>query len=249
MVFLGYLLGILIILHLSKKQTLPRMEMITFLLFGAASAYIGAKLYLSLYYIILNFSAFKQNPGELISRIKGGGVFYGGLMMALLFSVVYLRRVRLNFWKVGDAVGPGAALGHAVGRIGCFLGGCCYGRPSGFFWAVKFPHLSQKVHPTQLYESGLNLLNFVFLLALFRKKKFNGQVFCVYIINYSLIRFFVEYFRGDPGRGYLFKGISPYASLSIPQAISLAGLFAASSVYIILRKKAEGAAQKSAQAA
>jgi phosphatidylglycerol:prolipoprotein diacylglycerol transferase len=129
------------------------------------------------------------------------------------------------------------ALGHGIGRIGCFCAGCCYGLPTTLPWGVKFPFLGGRdhpyarvfVHPTQIYEAVLDLANFVVLLFLWRKRKFPGQVFSLYLINYGVIRFFLEYLRNDGGRGHLIRGAAPIASFTLPQLLSVimvvAGIF------------------------
>lgn len=233
----GYIIGILVTLYLSKKKSLPLIEIASLLLFLVIVCEIGGRAYPLVFNLIKNFSYYLQFPKEIFTMPKGGRAFYGGLIAGILFSIWYLNKFNLGFWKVGDVAGPGAALGHSIGKIGCFLGGCCYGRPSTAAWAVTFPHQSQSVHPTQLYESGLNFFSFLFLFVLLKKKKFDGQIFCFYIINCSFIRFFVEFFRGDPGRGQVFQGSSVYISLSIPQLISLIGLFIGIAFYTNLRKR------------
>jgi len=168
---------------------------------------------------------------------EGGGGFYGGLIAGIAFSLWYLRRFGLPFWKVADIVGAPTALGYSLMRVGCFLGGCCYGRPTSLPWGVQFPHLDEPVHPTQLYESGLNLVNFLILLAVLLKKKFDGQVISLDILINCSIRFVVEYFRGDPGRGWVVQGGSQYTSLTVPQWICLAGLLVGLILYGTLSKR------------
>ena len=236
-VTLGYIVSFLIILYLAKKQGLATIEIAAYLLFLILATAIGGKLYLFIFHFVKNPFYFFKFPKEILKVISKGGVFYGGLIAGVLFSVWYLHKVHLPFWKISDTVGPSAAVGHTIGRIGCFLGGCCFGKPSNLPWAIQFPQLSPPVHPTQLYEAGLNFINFVFLLALYKNKKFDGQVLCLYLINYSLIRFFLEFFRGDPGRGYVFRSSSIWVSLSIPQLISLIGLATGVTFLFILKKQ------------
>ena len=160
----------------------------------------------------------------------------------------------MNFRVLGDIIGPSIALAHFFGRMGCFFAGCCWGREAqGSPIAVVFtspdtttgvPHYP--LYPTQLMEAGLNLINFLVLIISYKKKKFPGQVFALYIFNYSLIRFFVEFFRGDADRGYIFGGMeTPFTSLSVPQLISIIGMIAAVVLYRIFKK----AADKEAEAA
>lgn len=236
---LGYLASILVILILSRKQKLPLVEITSYALFGTVISILGAKIYIWLSDIIRNFSVYVQSPKEILRIPEGGGGFYGGLILGILFSIWYLPKVRLPFWKVADIVGAGTALGYSLSRIGCFMAGCCYGRPSSLPWAVSFPPLSEPVHPTQLYDSGLNFMNFLALLTVLNRKKFDGQVISLDIIINSGIRFFVEFYRGDAGRGYVFQGKSAYASLSIPQLICLIGVATGISLYLIHKKRAK----------
>jgi phosphatidylglycerol:prolipoprotein diacylglycerol transferase len=237
MLYVAYIAAIFIILYLSKKQALPMSEMAAYLLFGVVVTFIGARLFLYLGNLVLNIPYYAHHPQEIWVWPTEGRSFYGGLVFGILYSVWYLHRFKLPFWRVGDVIAPGAALWQSIGRIGCFLAGCCYGRPSSLPWAVRFPKLSYSVHPTQLYELLLNLFNFVFLLLVLKRKRFDGQVVCFYAMNYAMIRFVIEFFRGDPERGFLFHGPSPLLSLSVPHAISLVVFTAGLTVYIILRKK------------
>ena len=144
---------------------------------------------------------------------------------------------------------PGIALGHFFGRLGCFAAGCCFGRPAldfplGIKFTSQYAHthtgvpLNTALYPTQLFEAGLNLLNFIILMTVFYRKKFNGQVILLYLFNYSLIRFVIEYFRGDGDRGYIFGGpANPFTSLSVPQLISLIGIIISIVLYRRFKKR------------
>ncbi len=156
-----------------------------------------------------------------------------------MFAVWFIRRHHLSYRQLGDIAAPALALGHFFGRLGCFAAGCCWGREAVHFpLAVTFTSLKANaltgvplyipLYPTQLMEAALNLVNFLFLMHLYKKRKFRGQVIALYILNYSVIRFFVEYFRGDPDRGYVFGGMEhPWSSLSSPQLISIIGVITA----------------------
>ncbi|MCJ7581600.1 MAG: prolipoprotein diacylglyceryl transferase [Candidatus Aminicenantes bacterium] len=217
-VTIGIIAGFVLCLILAKKQKLNIAETAAFLIFLLVVSLLGAKLYI----IISNLSFFIKNPNTIWSVFKAGGVFYGGLIVGILFSLWYTRLFKINFKRLADVLAAPAALGHSIGRIGCFLGGCCYGSLCNLPWAVKFPGHSFPVHPTQIYESILNFFNFIFLLVMFKKRKFDGQVFLLYLINYSMIRFVIEFFRGDPERGnlILFPN-APSLNPTIPQIISM----------------------------
>ncbi len=235
MVTLAMLIGLAVALLLAKKSGLPVMETATYLLFLVMVSLLGAKAYLMIYRAVELALAGQPVTWAALLEHKSMGVFYGGYIVGIFFSIWYLRKVGLPLWKVSNII-PAAALMHAVGRVGCFLGGCCFGRPSPVPWAVQFPGHLEAVHPTQLYESVLNLVNFGVLLLVFRHRKFDGQVFCLYILNYSVIRYVVELFRGGPGRGYIIEGASPWTSVSVPQLISLLGFMAATVLYVYLKK-------------
>jgi phosphatidylglycerol:prolipoprotein diacylglycerol transferase len=167
---------------------------------------------------------------EIFMITHGGLVYYGGLVGAALACVIYVRQKRLPLWKTADSLAPSIALGHALGRIGCLFTGCCYGRACTLPWAIRFPPghdthpidaPATPVHPTQIYESLLNFALYAGLAWLFRRKKFDGQVFATYLVCYAVIRSFVEYFRGDYPQ-YYFGWITPAHIVSL--AILVVGL-------------------------
>jgi len=144
----------------------------------------------------------RGKPASEIFMIHHGGlVFYGGLLGASLAGIIYIRVRQLPLWKVADILAPSIALGYVFGRIGCLLNGCCYGRICDQPWAIRFPSEhgthGQPVHPTQIYDSLLNLGLYLALAWLYRRKKFDGQVFAAYLMCYAVTRSFVEMFRGD----------------------------------------------------
>jgi len=136
-----------------------------------------------------------------------------------LGTIIYARNAKLPLWTLADVIAPSIPLGHAFGRVGCFMTGCCYGRPTDLPWAVHFPkeHWTHGigVHPTQLYESALNLLFYAFLAWFFRRRTFNGQVFAAYLVGYSILRAFTESFRGDYTQYYLGGIATPGQTVSI----------------------------------
>ncbi|MDB6021003.1 MAG: Prolipoprotein diacylglyceryl transferase [Pedosphaera sp.] len=170
-----------------------------------------------LYVISYWHEQFAEKPFPEIFMIQHGGlVFYGGLIGATLTGMFYLHWKKLPLWKMTDILVPSVALGSAFGRIGCLLNGCCYGRPCSLPWAITFPPTHEThgvpVHPTEIYDSLLNFGFYFFLTWLFRRKKFDGQIFAVYLIGYAILRSFVEYFRGDYPV-YYFGGIATPAQL------------------------------------
>jgi len=145
---------------------------------------------------------------EIFMVQKGGLVYYGGFIGATLATLIYLLRKKLPIWKFGDALAPSIAFGYILGRIGCLMNGCCYGKACDLPWAIHFPKthtgtLGAAVHPTQIYDALLSLVLWGFLEWLYRRKRFDGQVFAAYMIGYSICRSIVEFFRGDYEVHYL----------------------------------------------
>ena len=153
-------------------------------------------------YIFLNLKEYLAQPLEIVKIHHGGLVFYGGFVGAFGFAIFFAKRKGRSVWGLLDEIIPYAVLIHAFGRIGCFLNGCCFGLPTSFFLGVVFPGGVLPLHPTQLYESFFLLLLFVLLRALSQRKMLAtpGSLFLVYLFYYSLLRFGVEFFRGDQER-------------------------------------------------
>jgi phosphatidylglycerol:prolipoprotein diacylglycerol transferase len=194
---------------------------------------VGARVLFVISYWEENF---KGEPlWTLVAVRRGGLVFYGGLIGAVLAAIIYVRWRKLPAMKVADALAPSIALGHMFGRIGCFLNGCCYGSACHLPWAVRFPEghetASQPVHPVQLYEAGLNLLLYAGLEWLYRRKRFDGQIFGIYLIAYAVLRVVVEFFRGD-------YGIHRIGVLTPGQAVSAGILIAGIGVLWVQHKRA-----------
>jgi phosphatidylglycerol:prolipoprotein diacylglycerol transferase len=183
---------------------------------------IGAKLLL----VLVDWSYYNRSPRELWSIFQSGGVFYGGLIGGALVAWWYARKHRLEAWPTADALVPGVVLGQAIGRLGCFAAGCCWGKPTSLPWAVTFTDvyaarqvgtpMDTPLHPSQLYESFACFLIFAFLLWLLPRKRFHGQVTLAYVALYSTVRFGLEFLRGDPERGSWFHG-----ALSTSQIIAI----------------------------
>jgi phosphatidylglycerol:prolipoprotein diacylglycerol transferase len=244
MLALGVAFGLWFLYVQSKKHGLQAPKMLDMAFYTIIISLIGAKLVL----LIGNFSHYMRRPAELFSLARSGGVFQGGLAFGILFALWYFRKHKIPTWKASDIVAPALALGHGFGRIGCFGAGCCFGNECSLPWGVTFQSeyarnltgipLHTLLHPTQLYESTLNFLNFFVLFLILKKKTFDGQVFSFYIINYSIIRFFVEYFRGDHSvKAFLIHNPSPYLSLSFPQFFCILGLIGGVALFLVLRKR------------
>jgi phosphatidylglycerol:prolipoprotein diacylglycerol transferase len=193
------------------------------------AALVGAKLML----VVVDFPYFLSHPREILSLFRAAGVFYGGLITAFVVALWLVRRYQLPMWTTADLFAPGIALGHVIGRFGCFLAGCCYGRPTSLPWGVTFTDpaaaengstpLGMALHPTQLYDAGAELLILVVLLVTERKgRRFAGRTFWLYILLYAMSRFIVEIFRGDPRGALLGVSTSQFVSiLAVPLAIAM----------------------------
>ncbi len=202
---LAYLLGLQMALVRARRRGLDSTRIMDLGIWIIISALIGAKLML----LVVDWDYFSRNPRELLSLAQSGGVFYGGLILALVVALWYMWRHGMQVWAVCDVFAPGIALGHVIGRVGCFLAGCCYGRPTDVAWAVRFtdPFAAANVgtplhidlHPTQLYEAGAELIILVLLLRTERLgKPFPGRTFWIYMFVYGVSRFIIEFYRGDP---------------------------------------------------
>jgi phosphatidylglycerol---prolipoprotein diacylglyceryl transferase len=244
MMAIGVGLGLCFLYLQSKKQGLDAPRIFDAGFYTILISLAGAKLVL----LLGNISYYLRYPGELLSLARSGGVFQGGLAFGVVFSLWYFRRRHIPTWKTADIIGPALALGHGFGRVGCFMAGCCYGRvcesPLGVRFHSQFAHdltgipLGIGLYPVQLFESVLNFLNFFLLYLILRRKSFDGQVFSLYIVFYSVIRIGTEFFRGDhPEKAFLIRGSSPFLSLTFPQLFGLVGIFAGVFLYFVLEKK------------
>ena len=244
MMAVGVAFGLWFIYAQAKKAGLDANRIMDAAFYTIIVSLIGAKLVL----FISNISYYVAYPRELFSLARSGGVFQGGLAFGVIYALWYFRRKKIPTWATADLIAPALALGHGFGRIGCFSAGCCYGSECALPWAAVFKneyaadltgvHLHTPLHPVQLYEAILNFLNFVILTIILKKKKFDGQVFAFYIVNYSVIRFFTEYFRGDHAENiYFIRGATPLSSLSYPQFFCLLGLIGGGVLAVVLKRR------------
>jgi phosphatidylglycerol:prolipoprotein diacylglycerol transferase len=193
-------------------------------IYGILVALLGSKLWL----ILTAWDYFIANPREIfsIATFQSAGVFYGGVLAGILWVVLYTHFQKMPLLGVLDLTAAPIALGHAIGRLGCFAAGCCYGKPTSLPWGVTFTspvageiagtplHIS--LHPTQLYESGAEFLNVLLLVWLGTRQRFSGQLIGAYFILYGIERGTIEFFRGDPGRTLMF-----HDAVSLMQFVSV----------------------------
>jgi phosphatidylglycerol:prolipoprotein diacylglycerol transferase len=201
----------------SKEKIFSQDELYSLFLYIIITEVIGARLF----FIFANLQEFTANPINAFKLWEGGLVYYGGLIAATMFLLIYVNIKKISILKLGDFFIPALALGHAIGRIGCFLAGCCYGKETNVPWAVVFKDKNSSavigvhLHPTQLYEAFGNFLIFIFLHFYSKKNPQKGQITALYFISYAILRFTIEFFRGDLDRG------SQYFGLSISQIVSI----------------------------
>jgi phosphatidylglycerol:prolipoprotein diacylglycerol transferase len=216
----SYLLGLWLAMRRAKQWGLDPTRVLDLGIYIIIAALIGAKLLL----FIVDFDQFSTSPQDLLSLARSGGVFYGGLILAVVVAFWYIARHRLPFWTTCDVFAPGIALGHVTGRLGCLAAGCCYGRPTDVAWAITFTNplaaanvgtpLGIPLHPTQVYEAGAELLILLILLATERRgRPFAGRTFWAYLLLYAISRYIVEIYRGDPRGEILGVSTSQFISL------------------------------------
>ncbi len=243
MLTLAILASIYMAAYLGQKEGIHKKHVWDLGFVVIISAIIGSKLLL----VLTSLDYYLDDLSRLFSIefLRAGGVFYGGLLGAVAGCYIFSRKnPSVSFLKFADIAAPAIPLGQAIGRIGCFSAGCCWGSHSDLPWAVTFSStyahnligvpLHNSLHPVQLYESLSWLILFFILWMVLRKKIFHvsGQLFCVYLISFGIIRFILEFFRGDTVRGIYFNGM-----ISTSQAISLLVVPAALVLFIILQRK------------
>lgn len=234
MIALGFLGAAYLNRKLAIRSGLSGEAMVDFTFWGLLVGFLGARIL----FVLTRLSYFASDPVGIFRIWEGGFVFWGGPLIVIPWGAWYLKRHRLPFWKTADISVCGLVVGHILGRIGCVSVGCCYGRPTGGDWGLRFhtetvePALRGiALHPVQLYEAAALALLLVGLLRVFRKKAFDGQVFLTYLLVYPVIRSVVETFRGDLIRGFVVEGL-----VSTSQFIS-ALTFAGALVLLYVRLK------------
>jgi len=203
LVTLGFLLGLWMVARFSRRAGLNADAAVNLGIYVAIAGMVGAKLLM----VLMDLPYYTQNPGEIFSiyTLRAGGIFYGGLILALIVAGVYMRRQKLPGLATADVFAPGIALGHGVGRLGCFAAGCCWGAASHAPWAVTFTNpeahrlvgvpLNIPLQPTQLYESFAEFAIFAVLYRRIGRPHRPGAIIGLYLTMYSTVRFLVEFVR------------------------------------------------------
>jgi len=224
----GFVVGLVLAIRTARQKLIPVHRVVDLFFYTLLSSILGSRIL----FVLINFDFFREHPSRVLSLWEGGLVFYGGLILAVVVSIVYMTWHRLPVWEMADLFAPPIALGLFFGRIGCFLAGCCYGKETCLPWAVVFKdsnslaRLNVPLHPTQLYDAANGLVIFVVLTWMEKRKAFSGQVFWCFLFLYAITRFFIEMLRGDP-RGFLLGDrLSPSQGIGILLAmVSLFVLF------------------------
>lgn len=237
---LALIAGLYVAIRLGRREGLDTARVVDFSTWLIITGLIGAKIYM----ILTGWRFYTAHPGEIFSldTLEAGGGFYGGFIGAALFAVWYVRSHRWPLAKVFDAFAPAVAIGQCIGRLGCFAAGDDYGkvaRHSSLAVVFTNPYSHQMtgvplgvpLYPVQLFESALTLIIFLILIELYRHKKRDGEIFVAYMMLYAVARFFLEFYRGDPDRGFFFNGL-----LSTAQVVAIAAFILGIILILLLRK-------------
>lgn len=222
MVALGSAVAILLSYRLAARFNINKDKIVDFGIVMLLGGLIGARLF----YVLMNIGYYIANPLEIINLTKGGLVWYGGFLLGILVGILFVKKNNISFWDGADLFAPFIALAQSIGRIGCFLNGCCYGKlaPDNYLLGVIFPHESVSRHPTQIYESVALLILFLVLRRWQGSRHFKGEIFLVYAILYSLSRFLLESLRGD--------NLNILSNLTVSQVVSAAILLVCLAILI-----------------
>jgi phosphatidylglycerol---prolipoprotein diacylglyceryl transferase len=221
----GFIIAVQVMQRLAVRSGLDPEKFQDMVFGGLLIGFLGARFV----FILTRFSYFMENPIDMFKVWEGGLVFYGGPIATTPFIVWFTKKHGFPFWKTLDIIGPGIAIAHAFGRLGCLAAGCCYGRPTGSDWGVvlnsELVDVSMRgihLHPTQLYESASLFILFIVLMVMFKRRRFEGQIALIYFMAYPVIRSIIEVYRGDSIRGFIIEDV-----LSTSQFISILVFLAA----------------------
>ncbi len=204
MLAIAFLVGTWLALREARRLSLDEDAVITVILVTLLSSVLGARLL----YVMEHLEDFRRQWGSVFALWQGGLTLYGGIVGGTLAGLAAARRLRLPMWTVADALTPSLALGTMFGRIGCFLNGCCYGRPTRMPWGVTFPPDSfagldygqVAVHPSQLYNAFAGLGLFVIAWGVRRRVRVPGTLLWSFLAGFGLLRIVIDLTRAyEPG--------------------------------------------------
>ncbi|KPK45334.1 MAG: hypothetical protein AMK74_03855 [Nitrospira bacterium SM23_35] len=218
LIAIGFLVALWLAAIQAKKEGFPAGKIMDLGFYILLAAIVGSRLF----FVLINAGHYINRPLDVFKIWEGGLVFYGGVLLAVPVAVWHIKRNGMDLWSTADILAPSIAIGHAFGRLGCLAAGCCHGRPAEDLpWGIIFTDpeslapTNVLLHPTQLYESAGELLIFLALILTRTRKSFDGQLFMMYLILYAVLRFLVEFFRGDIGRGFIMENMSVSQGISI----------------------------------
>ncbi len=189
MLSIAFGVGVILALKEARRKGLKEEDVFDVSLYCLLAGIVGSRLF----YILINLDYYMKFPGKILAFREGGLAFQGGLIATIIVVFFIVKRRGISLGKLADALTPSLALGMAIGRIGCFLNGCCYGVICHMPWGVNFFDVPR--HPTQIYESFLDVVMFLILWKKRKKIIYNGYLFTLYLIIYAFIRFIVEFWR------------------------------------------------------
>jgi phosphatidylglycerol:prolipoprotein diacylglycerol transferase len=201
---LGIIIGATLILFLSRKEKLDTVEVAAFILLGVFCGLLGSRVLAPLWFQLARLPEAKFSLEAFRQDMASGGSFFGAVTACLIFAILYSRTFfKKNHRQLWDITVIGIALGHAVGRLGCFAAGCCFGIPTSLPWGVSFTRLGRfphplagiPLHPVQLYEAASCIFLSLVLVRLWKRRRFPGQIFAFYLAGYGLVRFLLEFLR------------------------------------------------------
>ncbi|MHB8755070.1 MAG: prolipoprotein diacylglyceryl transferase [Candidatus Acidiferrales bacterium] len=224
----GVLLGLWYARHYAPQAGIDPERVWNLGIYMVLIGLVTAKVWL----LIVEGGYYSHHPSEIftLATLQSGGTFYGGLIGAFVVAALYTHFQRIPFLPLADCYSAGLPLGHAIGRLGCFAAGCCYGKPTWLPWGVVFTNpraaelvgtpLNIPLHPTQLYESAAEFMNFLILVFLAKRQRFAGELLATYMVLYGIERGLIEFVRGDPDRTLFLRG-----RFSLMQVVSLVLIF------------------------
>ncbi len=222
MILVGFVLAVWWAMRVASRYGIDPEGILDFVLFTALAGIVGSRLV----FVALDWSSFARQPVRVLYFWEGGLSFHGAVIGGGLAVALLARRWGIPFLQLADVLAPGVALAYAIGRIGCFLGGCCYGVPTELPWACSFqdpfdPHVhTPPSHPTQIYASLSNLLIFALLARMQRPPHCMGKVFWAYLTLYGVYRFVVEFWRIGATSSVLALGLSDAQWVSIVMVVA-----------------------------
>lgn len=227
MMVLGYFFVLGFAYYNARKVDIDENDAVDLSILTFMSGIVGSRII----YVLLNLKKYNSFM-DLLEFQKGGLSWHGGLLGGILAIFIYCKIKKYNPFKALDLLMTPTIFALGIGRIGCFLNGCCYGKPTSVPWAMTFPSHRHPipVHPTQLYEMVLDFAMFFFLLYWWKKRKFNGENSLMMLALYSVVRFSVEFFRYNSSNQMI-------AGLSLAQWVSISLFVVIISAIIIIRKK------------